>query len=132
MYKCLVASEKLFRADKSYLVNKSLRVYSDESASSKIFIEFIALIIRSKIYTALNEEMKNLDKKPDYMTVPAAIKELQKIEMVRQLDHVYRLDHAVTAMQKNILKAFGMDAPYIKYRANEISEKLAQKYKTNE
>ena len=132
LYKSRDASEKLFRGDKSYLGNKSLRVYSDESASSKIFIEFIALIIRSKIYTALKEEMKNLDKKPNYMTVPAAIKELQKIEMVRQLDHVYRLDHAVTAMQKTILKAFGMDAPYIKYRANEISEKLAQKYKTNE
>ena len=132
LYKSRDASEKLFRGDKSYLGNKSLRVYSDESASSKIFIEFIALIIRSKIYTALKEEMKNLDKKPNYMTVPAAIKELQKIEMVRQLDHVYRLDHAVTAMQKTILKAFGMDAPYIKYRANEISEKLAQKHKTNE
>ena len=132
LYKSRDASEKLFRGDKSYLGNKSLRVYSDESASSKIFIEFIALIIRSKIYTALKEEMKNLDKKPDYMTVPAAIKELQKIEMVRQLDHVYRLDHAVTAMQKTILKAFGMDAPYIKYRANEISEKLTQKHKTNE
>ena len=132
LYKSRDASEKLFRGDKSYLGNKSLRVYSDESASSKIFIEFIALIVRSKIYTALKEEMKNLDKKPNYMTVPAAIKELQKIEMVRQLDHVYRLDHAVTAMQKNILKAFGMDAPYIKYRANEISGKLAQKHKTNE
>ena len=132
LYKRRDASEKLFRGDKSYLGNKSLRVYSDESASSKIFIEFIALIIRSKIYTALKEEMKNLDKKPNYMTVPAAIKELQKIEMVRQLDHVYRLDHAVTAMQKTILKAFGMAAPYIKYRANEISRKLAQKYKTNE
>ena len=132
LYKSRDASEKLFRGDKSYLGNKSLRVYSDESASSKIFIEFIALIVRSKIYTALKEEMKNLDKKPNYMTVPAAIKELQKIEMVRQLDHVYRLDHAVTAMQKTILKAFGMDAPYIKYRANEISKKLAQKHKTNE
>ena len=132
LYKSRDASEKLFRGDKSYLGNKSLRVYSDESASSKIFIEFIALIVRSKIYTALKGEMKNLDKKPNYMTVPAAIKELQKIEMVRQLDHVYRLDHAVTAMQKTILKAFGMDAPYIKYRANEISKKLAQKHKTNE
>jgi transposase len=132
LYKSRDASEKLFRGDKSYLGNKSLRVYSDESASSKIFIEFIALIIRSKLYTALKEEMKNLDKKPNYMTVPAAIKELQKIEMVRQLDHVYRLDHAVTAMQKNILRAFDMDASYIKYRANEISEQLAQKYKTNE
>ena len=40
------------------------------------------------------------------MTVPAALKELEKIEMVRQLDNVYRLDHAVTANQKTILNAY--------------------------
>lgn len=124
LYKSRDVSEKLFRADKSYLGNKSLRVFSDESASAKIFIEFIALIIRSKIYTSLKEEMKNLDKRPNYMTVPAAIKELEKIEMVRQLDNVYRLDHAVTAAQKTILKAFGADAAYVKYKANEISEAI--------
>lgn len=124
LYKSRDASEKLFRGDKSYLGNKSLRVYSDESASAKIFIEFIALIVRCKIYTCLKEEMKNLDKRPNYMTVPAALKELEKIEMVRQLDNVYRLDHAVTAVQKKILRAFGIDVAYIKYRASEISEKL--------
>ena len=31
------------------------------------------------------------------------------IEMTRQLDKVYRLDHAVTKTQKMILSAFGMD-----------------------
>lgn len=124
LYKSRDASEKLFRGDKSYLGNKSLRVYSDESASAKIFIEFIALIVRCKIYTCLKDEMKNLDKRPNYMTVPAALKELEKIEMVRQLDNVYRLDHAVTSVQKKILRAFGIDVAYIKYRASEISEKL--------
>lgn len=124
LYKSRDASEKLFRGDKSYLGNRSLRVYSDESASAKIFIEFIALIIRSKIFTNLKDEMKNLDKRPNFMTVPAAIKELEKIEMVRQLDNVYRLDHAVTATQKTILKAFGIDVSYVKYKADEISETL--------
>lgn len=38
------------------------------------------------MYIKLKEEMKKLDKKLNYMTVPAAIKELEKIEMVRQLD----------------------------------------------
>jgi transposase len=124
LYKSRDASEKLFRGDKSYLGDKSLRVYSDESAAAKIFMEFIALIVRNKIYTCLKEEMKNLGKKPNYMTVPAAIKELEKIEMTRQLDNVYRLDHAITATQKTILKAFGMDAAYIKYKAAEISGQL--------
>jgi hypothetical protein len=34
------------------------------------------------------------------------------------------LDHAITATQKTILKAFGMDAAYIKHKATEISDCL--------
>ena len=74
----------------------------------------------------LKGEMKKLDKKLNYMTVPAAIKELEKIEMVRQLDNIYRLDHAVTANQKVILKAFGLDANSIKYFASELSKELKE------
>lgn len=128
LYKSRDGSEKAFKTDKSFLGNNSLRVHSDMAASSKIFIEFIALIIRSKIYATLKDEMKKLSKRPNYMTVPAALKELEKIEMVRQLDNVYRLDHAVTATQKKILKAFALDENYIKHKALEISEKIKWGY----
>ena len=124
LYRSRDTSEKLFRGDKSYLGNKSIRVYSEESARAKIFVEFVAMILRCKMYTKLKEEMKKLEKKPNYMTVPAALKELEKIEMVRQLDNVYRLDHAVTANQKTILNAFGLDANHIKYYASELSKEL--------
>ena len=124
LYKSRDTSEKLFRGEKSYLGNKSIRVYSEESARAKIFVEFVAMILRCKMYTKLKEEMKKLEKKPNYMTVPAALKELEKIEMVRQLDNVYRLDHAVTANQKTILNAFGLDANHIKYYASELSKEL--------
>ena len=124
LYKSRDTSEKLFRGDKSYLGNKSIRVYSEESARAKIFVEFVAMILRCKMYTKLKEEMKKLEKKPNYMTVPAALKELEKIEMVRQLDNVYRLDHAVTANQNTILNAFGLDANHIKYYASELSKEL--------
>jgi len=124
LYKSRDASEKLFRGDKSYLGNKSIRVHSDESASAKIFIEFIALIVRNKIYTCLKDEMNRMEKRPNFMTVPAAIRELEKIEMTRLLDNVYRLDHAVTAIQKKILNAFGMDAGDIKHKASVISKQL--------
>ena len=124
LYKSRDVSEKLFRGDKSYLGNKSIRVYSEESARAKIFVEFVAMIVRCKMYIKLKEEMKKLDKKLNYMTVPAAIKELEKIEMVRQLDNIYRLDHAVTANQKVILKAFGLDADSIKYFVSELSKEL--------
>lgn len=124
LYKSRDASEKLFRGDKSYLGNKSLRICSDEAASAKIFIEFVALIIRSKIYTCLKEAMESSDSKQNYMTVPAAIRELEKIEMIKQLDSIYRMDHAVTATQKTILKAFFVDSDYIKQTVAEISQVL--------
>ena len=124
LYKSRDVSEKVFRADKSYLGNHCLRVASEEAASNKIFIGFLALIIRCRIYTALKEKAKELTKKPNYLTVPAAIRELEKIEMTRQLDKVYRLDHAVTKTQKVILSAFGMDWNQVKYRAEHISKIL--------
>ena len=126
LYKNRDASEKLFRGDKSYLGNKSLRIYGDSAAESKIFIEFIALIIRNRIYNCLKDEWMKLEKRPNYMTVPEAMKELEKIEMVRLTDNKYRLDHAVTATQKTILKAFGMDASIIKYYATEIGKILKE------
>lgn len=124
LYKNRDVSEKVFRADKSYLGNSCLRVASEEAASNKIFIGFIALIIRCRIYTALKNKAKELVKKPNYLTVPAAIRELEKIEMTRQLDKVYRLDHAVTKTQKVILSAFDIDAGHVKRKANDISEIL--------
>lgn len=44
--------------------------------------------------------------------------------MIRQLDGVYRLDHAVTATQKTILDAFGMNEENIRYQAGNISKEL--------
>lgn len=78
LYKSRDVSEKLFRSDKSYLGNKSMRVHSDEALSSKVFIQFIALILRSRIYIALKEKSEKMLKKPNYLTVPAALKELKK------------------------------------------------------
>ena len=124
LYKNRDVSEKVFRADKSYLGNSCLRVASEEAASNKIFIGFIALIIRCRIYTALKNKAKELIKKPNYLTVPAAIRELEKIEMTRQLDKVYRLDHAVTRTQKVILSAFDIDAAQVKCKVKNISELL--------
>ena len=126
LYKSRDASEKLFRGDKSYLGNKSLRVQSDEAAGAKILIEFIALIVRCRIYTLLKDELDRLKKSPNYMTVPAAIRELEKIEMVRQTDGVYRMDHAVTATQKAILRAFDIDAEYVRREAGKLSKILAE------
>ena len=124
LYKSRDDSEKLFRGDKSYLGNRTMRVYSDESTSAKIFIEFVALIIRNRIYNSLKAAILKNERKANYMTVPAALRELEKIEMVKGGDGVYRLDHAVTATQKEILRAFGLDEQFVKERAAELGERL--------
>lgn len=124
IYKGRDASEKLFLSDKTFLGNHALRSSTEESAASKIFIEFVALIIRNRMYNYLKDAMKEMAKKPNYMTVPSAIRELDKIEMARGLDGIYRLDHAVTAKQKTILKALGLTEANVKYRVEEISKRL--------
>ena len=124
LYKSRDVSEKTFRGDKSYLGALAERVYSNESVETKIFIGFVATIIRSRIYVLLREEIARMEKKQNYMTVPAALKELDKIEMLKGADGEYNLDYAVTATQKAILKAFDLTADNIHKQAREISSDL--------
>ena len=65
-----------------------------------------------------------MGKRKEVITVPAAIRELEKIELTRQLDNIYRLDHAVTATQKSILNAFNLTEQDIKLAATIISNEL--------
>ena len=123
-YKGRDISEKLFQSDKTFIGSKSERVQSSQSMSSKIFIEFVALIVRNRIYNLLKEQMTRMETKQKYMTVPAAIRELEKIEMVRRNGRNYKLDHAVTRAQKLILNSFGLDETDIKKRAEEYGKLL--------
>ena len=59
------------------------------------------------------------------ITVPAALKELEKIEMVRRNNGKYHLDHAVSRKQRILLSAFGMDDQDIRRLAATISKLLA-------
>ena len=124
-YKGRDISEKLFRSDKTFIGSRSERVQSSQSMSSKIFIEFVALIVRNRIYNLLKEQMIRMETKQKYMTVPAAIRELEKIEMVRRNNGVYKLDHAVTKTQKIILSSFGLDKIHLGKMAEEYSRILS-------
>ncbi len=124
LYKGRDVSEKLFRGDKSYLGNRSFRIHTSESMHAKIFVEFVALIIRSRFHTCLKEQTARIGKRYNFMNVAAAVRELEKIELIRRANGDYLLDHAVTATQKTILKSFGMDASAIRSKAAEINAKL--------
>ena len=123
-YKGRDISEKLFSADKSFIGSKSMRICTNEAMEAKLFIEFIALIIRNRIYNLLKETMLSMEQRPNFMTVPAAIRELEKIELIRRNGGSYRLDHAVSKRQKVILSSFGMNAEDISAIAIEIDKLL--------
>ena len=123
-YKGRDISEKLFSADKSFIGSKSMRICTNEAMETKLFIEFIALIIRNRIYNLLKETMLSLEQRPNYMTVPAAIRELEKIELIRRNGGSYRLDHAVSKRQKIILSSFGMNSDDISAVSIEIDKLL--------
>ena len=123
-YKGRDISEKLFKADKSFLGSRSMRVQSEEALSAKIFVEFVALIVRNRIYNLLKETMLKMESNPNYMTVPASLRELEKIEMVRRNNGDYKLDHAVTKKQKIILGSFGLEESDIRKTAEEINTLL--------
>ena len=124
LYKGRDASEKLFRGDKSYLGNQSMRVYSSESMESKIFVEFVALIIRNRIYSYLKKEQERSDTRQNFLTVPATIRELEKIEMIKMWDQNYQFNYAITATQKKILKAFDLTAANVREQAGILAMEL--------
>ena len=103
LYRGRDTSEKLFGADKTFLGSKSMRVHSSSALSTKILIEFIALIIRQRMFNLLKDEMLKLPVRNNSMTVPAAIEELEKIGLVRVNNGRYQLDHAVTKRYERAL-----------------------------
>lgn len=58
------------------------------------------------------------------MTVPTVIIELEKVEMTKQTNNVYFLDHGGTKKQKRILQAFNVDVSSRYVLSEEICGKL--------
>ncbi len=119
-------SQKLFCGNKPYLQDGSERIYGHKSVDAKIFIEFAALIIRNQIDVCIRERLMQNGRKWNGVNVSSVLRELEKIEMIKGLDNVYRLDHDVTAAQREILNAFGMTDQDIKVQAKQLSKELIQ------
>lgn len=86
---------------------------------------FVVYSSEIRDFGLLKDEMLKLNVRKNYMTVPAAIKELDKIELVRINQGRYQLDHAITKNQEEILRAFGLTKNHVMARASSISEMIA-------
>ena len=126
LYRGRDVSEKLFRADKSFLGSSAQRIHSNEALHAKIFVEFVALIIRNRFFNLLKDQMERLKTRSNTMTVPGAIRELDKIEMTRRNGGRYLLDHALTKNQKMIFQSFGLSAEMVFEEAKMLTQKLLE------
>lgn len=58
--------------------------------------------MRNRFYNLLKEQMLRLKTTRNTMTVPGAIRELEKVEMTRRSGSSYLVDYALTRNQKMI------------------------------
>ena len=110
--------EKMFRSLKSGIDFDKARVYTTESLKSKVFITFLAMIIRNAMF----QRMQGLRKKNrKAFTIPGMISELENIECTKNNVEKYRRRYALTSKQKQILKQFDIDEKYIDRSISEYS-----------
>lgn len=102
IYKDKDAVEKVFRREKSYLGNDVFLVHTDENLESKVFITFIALILRNEIYCSMKELYKKNRKE---YTIPKVLREYEKLGLVKLSDEKchrrYRLTKKKEYLESN-------------------------------
>ena len=114
------STEKQFMTEKSFLGGDTWRVHSDESLESKQLTSFVALIVRNEIFKSVSG-LRAKDRKR--YTVPAVIRELDRIIMTRDRNGKFSMRYALTATQKMILKQLEIDQAYVKKMAGKIAKK---------
>nr|MBQ4455258.1 transposase [Clostridia bacterium] len=125
IYRSRDSIEKLYMALKTHLDLDTLRVHTDSKLKAKLHIGFIASIIRNEIYKK-SKELKIEYKDRKNYTVPAMIKELEKIECSKTVNNIYELRYALTARQKKILKLFDIDEKYLRSEVKKINKNMEE------
>ena len=113
--------EKTFRMEKSYLGFDVFRVHDTEKLESKVFISFVALILRNEIYQALKPMYKKNRKEN---TVPKVIREYERLGITKLSDNKYHVRYSLTSRQKKILGAVGVTEKDYMDKVNKIVQAL--------
>ena len=115
--------EKVFRQLKSSLSFKHAGVMSKHSLESKVFLTFIASIVRNEI------AFKRYDLKPQErksLTVPVIIKQLEAIEASINTNNIYTRRYSFTKTQNKILSLYGIKEDYIDNSINSFNKSYNQ------
>ena len=123
-YKGRDCSEKNFLSDKSFLGNDCYRVESDAAKDTKEWIGFVGEIIRNKMYTDLFDAQDFVNTRSNFMSVPAAIAELEKYEISRQGNGKYHIDHPLTKQQRIIMEALHLNEDEVKDETQRLCDQI--------
>ena len=114
-------SEKLFMMGKSFLEADVIRTHHSESTETKEMINFIALIIRNRIFKEI--KLLSFSDSKNY-TTRAVIKELDKMIMTKDSSGRYSMRYAMTSKQKAIFSMFQINESKIQEMARNLSDSL--------
>jgi transposase len=104
IYRARDAVEKGFLSCKQDLDLRRLRIHSDETMRAKIFVGFIALILKSAIHVVMQEKRLYRD-----MTMKELIRTLEKLRL--QYIAGNRILYPLSKGRKDILSAFAFSPP---------------------
>ena len=121
IYRDRDAIEKVFRMEKSYLGCGVFRVHSVERLESKVFLSFIALIIRNEIHKRL-KPLYQKDRKD--FTVPKTLRQYERIGITKLSDDQYHIRYNLTKKQKQVIGIFGLKESDYKTFANKIKDQI--------
>ena len=113
IYRDRDAVEQVFRMEKSSLGYDVFIVHSKAKLESKVFISFVALIIRNEIYRRL-KPMYRKNRKED--TVLKVIRQLERLGLTKLSDNKYHVRYNLTSRQKKLLELFELkESDYRKF-----------------
>ena len=102
-YRAKDAIEKLFDQIKCDMDGNRIRTHNEQTTDGKVFVTFIACIIRSHLLNMLNQFLTDSS-----TSLKRALNQLSNITIISN-DHDLRFAKALTKKQKTILKAFAAD-----------------------
>ena len=95
--------EDCFDTTKNGLCDKRLHVHGDSQVTGKLFVMFIALILRRSLHYRLRDPLKQYS-----LTDEDAIRELEQICFTRHKDG-WHLKDAISKLQKDLLTGLGLN-----------------------
>lgn len=121
-YRSRDSIEKLFRALKTSFEFDHPGVHYKSSLESKVFITFLAMILRNEISISLRS--LSINERKQY-TFPYVINELNSIEATRGINNSYYRRYALTAKQKKILSIYKLKEKDIESTISQLNNKIA-------